>query len=62
MRFHISMPLRNGRYNCNYSEFFLQLAEVDKYMMKSRIFAPHRRYYVREMRIQAYTQLLESYA
>ena len=56
------MPLRNGRYNCNYSEFFLQLAEVDKYMMKSRIFAPHRRYYVREMRIQAYTQLLESYA
>jgi len=48
-------------YNCNYSEFFLQLAEVDKYMMKSRIFAPHRRFYVREMRIQAYAQLLESY-
>lgn len=48
-------------YNCNYSEFFLKLAEVDKYMMRSRIFAPHRRFYVREMRIQAYAQLLESY-
>jgi len=48
-------------YNCSYAEFFVNLAEVDKYMMKSKIFAPHRRFYVREMRIKAYTQLLESY-
>lgn len=30
-------------------------------MKRDRMFAQHYRYYVREMRIQAYTQLLESY-
>nr|QBH74010.1 26S proteasome non-ATPase regulatory subunit [Xibalbanus tulumensis] len=30
-------------------------------MKRDRLFAPHYRYYVREMRIMAYTQLLESY-
>ena len=30
-------------------------------MKQDRLLAPHCRYYVREMRIQAYTQLLESY-
>lgn len=30
-------------------------------MKKDWLFAPHYRYYVREMRIQAYSQLLESY-
>ena len=29
--------------------------------MTSRVLSPHTRYYVREMRILAYAQLLESY-
>lgn len=34
---------------------------VEQEMKKDWLFAPHYRYYVREMRIQAYSQLLESY-
>ena len=30
-------------------------------MKEDRFLSPHYRYYVREMRIHAYTQLLESY-
>ena len=37
------------------------LATVEQEMKKDWLFAPHYRYYVREMRIQAYSQLLESY-
>jgi 26S proteasome regulatory subunit N7 len=37
-------------------------AELEqKHLLPSRILAPHTRYYVREMRILAYSQLLESY-
>lgn len=36
-------------------------ALVEQEMKKDWLFAPHYRYYVREMRIQAYSQLLESY-
>lgn len=36
-------------------------AMVEQEMKKDWLFAPHYRYYVREMRIQAYSQLLESY-
>jgi len=31
------------------------------YLIPSRILSPHARFYVREMRILAYSQLLESY-
>jgi hypothetical protein len=31
------------------------------YLLPSRLLSPHTRYYVREMRILAYSQLLESY-
>ena len=31
------------------------------YLLPSRLLSPHTRYYVREMRILAYGQLLESY-
>ena len=37
------------------------LAEVEQTLIKDRLLAPHYTYYVREMRILAYTQLLESY-
>lgn len=36
-------------------------AWVEKELRHDRLLAPHYRYYVREMRILAYTQLLESY-
>ncbi|GAB5568204.1 26S proteasome non-ATPase regulatory subunit 6 [Prionailurus iriomotensis] len=36
-------------------------AVVEQEMKKDWLFAPHYRYYVREMRIHAYSQLLESY-
>jgi len=48
-------------YNCKYSDFFKRLAEVETELNHCRLFSPHYRYYVREMRILAYTQLLESY-
>ncbi|XP_031563146.1 26S proteasome non-ATPase regulatory subunit 6-like [Actinia tenebrosa] len=48
-------------YNCHYAQFFKALAEVEVLLKQDRLMASHYRYYVREMRILAYTQLLESY-
>ncbi|XP_022916893.1 26S proteasome non-ATPase regulatory subunit 6 [Onthophagus taurus] len=48
-------------YNCQYAEFFINLAKVEEILRKDYLLHPHYRYYVREMRILAYTQLLESY-
>ncbi|KAK7792050.1 hypothetical protein R5R35_014562 [Gryllus longicercus] len=48
-------------YNCQYAEFFKNLAVVEKLLKFDFFLFPHYRYYVREMRIMAYSQLLESY-
>lgn len=49
-------------YDCDYARFFQALADVEQtHLLTSRVLAPHARYYVREMRIIAYAQLLESY-
>jgi 26S proteasome regulatory subunit N7 len=49
-------------YNCRYDKFFVALATLEQtHLIPSRILSPHTRYYVREMRILAYAQLLESY-
>ncbi|XP_023213395.1 26S proteasome non-ATPase regulatory subunit 6-like [Centruroides sculpturatus] len=48
-------------FNCQYEKFFKNLANVETMLKRDRLLAPHYRYYVREMRILAYTQLLESY-
>lgn len=49
-------------YETNYSEFFSSLAQVEEtYLLPNPLLAPHARFYVREMRIKAYTQILESY-
>ncbi|ELU15978.1 hypothetical protein CAPTEDRAFT_152596 [Capitella teleta] len=48
-------------YTCQYKEFFQTLALVEQKMRYDRYLACHYRYYTREMRIQAYSQLLESY-
>ncbi|KAM0748303.1 proteasome 26S subunit [Meredithblackwellia eburnea MCA 4105] len=49
-------------YKCEYATFFRSLAEVEEHhLIPSRLLSVHSRYYVREMRIKAYAQLLESY-
>jgi len=49
-------------YDCHYDKFFIALATLEQtHLLPSRILSPHTRYYVREMRILAYSQLLESY-
>ncbi|KAJ3930831.1 MAG: 26S proteasome subunit RPN7-domain-containing protein [Lentinula lateritia] len=49
-------------YECHYDKFFHALARVEQeILLPSRILSPHARFYVREMRILAYAQLLESY-
>ncbi|CAG8625610.1 12456_t:CDS:2 [Gigaspora margarita] len=52
----------NSLYNCEYAKFFRSLADVERnHLRTSRYLFSHLRYYVREMRIIAYAQLLESY-
>jgi len=49
-------------YDCNYAKFFIALASLEQeLLLTSRVLSPHARYYVREMRILAYAQILESY-
>ncbi|KAK4051251.1 proteasome regulatory particle subunit [Microbotryomycetes sp. JL201] len=50
-------------WKCEYAAFFQALARVEEtHLLSSRLLSPHARYYVREMRIKAYAQLLESYS
>ena len=49
-------------FNGNYAQFFKSLALVEQKLKFDRFLAPHYRYYVREMRILAYSQQLESYS
>lgn len=48
-------------YNCHYSEFFINLTKVESYLRADYMANPHYHFFVREMRILAYIQLLESY-
>ncbi|CAO3646709.1 unnamed protein product [Mucor hiemalis] len=49
-------------YNCKYDQFFRSLAAIEQaHLRTSRYLLPHMRFYIREMRIAAYAQLLESY-
>ncbi|KAI9295045.1 PCI-domain-containing protein [Neoconidiobolus thromboides FSU 785] len=52
----------NSFYQCNYKEFFESLAAIEEvHIFNSSYIFPHHKYYIREMRIKAYSQLLESY-
>ena len=42
--------------------YLLNQAYVEQYMKKDRYLFAHYQYYIREMRIIAYNQLLESYS
>ncbi|PIL28151.1 hypothetical protein GSI_09688 [Ganoderma sinense ZZ0214-1] len=54
--------LMKNLYDSHYDKFFVALATLEQTHLKpNRILAPHTRYYIREMRILAYNQLLESY-
>ncbi|EIN06975.1 proteasome 26S subunit [Punctularia strigosozonata HHB-11173 SS5] len=54
--------LTKNLYDCHYDKFFVALATLEQtYLIPSRLLSPHTRFYVREMRILAYSQLLESY-
>jgi len=61
---HTNQDVKNylfSLYNCQYADFFKNLAQVEGLLRRDYFIYPHYRYYVREMRIMAYTQLLESY-
>jgi len=53
--------LMNSIYACNYSLFFNSLANITDGIKKDRFLSPHAGYYCKEMKIIAYTQMLESY-
>jgi len=49
-------------YESHYDKFFVALATLEQsFLLPSRLLSPHARFYVREMRILAYNQLLQSY-
>merc|ERR1711936_1344321 len=48
-------------YNCQYSDFFTALGKLEQIMKADRYLAPHYAYYVREIKVKDYAQLLESY-
>lgn len=48
-------------YDCQYNEFFRSLADIEQILQCDRLFSRHTTFYIREMRIMAYGQLLESY-
>ncbi|XP_033104060.1 26S proteasome non-ATPase regulatory subunit 6-like [Anneissia japonica] len=48
-------------YKCQYREFFKCLSALEPMLRNDRLMNVHYRYYVREIRILAYSQLLESY-
>lgn len=50
-------------YECRYADFFRCLASIEQDILtKDRYLVAHATYYVREMRIIAYNQLLQSYS
>ncbi|KAH9950320.1 PCI-domain-containing protein [Amylocystis lapponica] len=54
--------LTKNLYDSHYDKFFLALATLEQtHLLPSRLLSSHTRFYVREMRILAYSQLLESY-
>lgn len=58
-------PLANlvtSLYNGNYQSFFIALGKVeDNFLGQDRYLCEHRQWYVREMRLRGYQQLLQSY-
>jgi len=53
--------LLNSLYNSDYSSFFNALADITDKLCLDRYFSAHARHFCREMRIVAYSQMLDSY-
>ncbi|KAG5445262.1 26S proteasome non-ATPase regulatory subunit 6 [Clonorchis sinensis] len=49
-------------FECRYSDFYCYLAGMEQFMSCDRYLSQHTRYYVREMRILAFSQHLDSYS
>jgi len=52
----------NAFYSSDYAAFFVALAAITDHIKKDRYLAVHAKYFCREMRVKAYSQLLESYS
>ncbi len=62
MDFSSLASLVNSLYSGNYRNFFLALAAVEEnFLTQDRYLYEHRAYFVREMRLRGYQQLLQSY-
>jgi len=48
-------------YKCNYHQFFVSLAAISPQLKRDRYVAPHFNFFLREIRIVAYSQFLEPY-
>uniref|UniRef100_A0A183BWY7 26S proteasome non-ATPase regulatory subunit 6 n=1 Tax=Globodera pallida TaxID=36090 RepID=A0A183BWY7_GLOPA len=48
-------------YNSEYGQFFLALAEMEKYLKQDRYMNPHYQFYTRALRVRAYQQFLTPY-
>jgi 26S proteasome regulatory subunit N7 len=53
--------LLNSLYNCRYKDFFAAMVNLHPTLVANRYFSPHCRYIVREYRVLAYSQFLQSY-
>ena len=62
MDFSALATLVNSLYSGNYKSFFLSLAAVEEnFLTQDRYLFEHRAWFVREMRLRGYQQLLQSY-
>lgn len=52
----------NSLYLSDYKSFFIALAGVQQVLLEDRYLCAHTHYYIRELRIKAYAQLLQSYS
>lgn len=52
----------NSLYLSDYASFFVALAGVQQVLLEDRYLAAHAHYYIRELRVKAYQQLLQSYS
>lgn len=53
--------LMNGIYECRYKAFFQAIVNIDNSLILNRYLSRHMKYIVREFRVLAYSQYLESY-
>eukprot|EP00246_Nothoceros_aenigmaticus_P006612 TRINITY_DN19618_c0_g1_i1.p1 TRINITY_DN19618_c0_g1~~TRINITY_DN19618_c0_g1_i1.p1 ORF type:complete len:387 (+),score=69.05 TRINITY_DN19618_c0_g1_i1:72-1232(+) len=51
----------NALYSCQYKTFFIAFANLTDAIRSDRFLHPHFRYYMREVRMVAYSQFLEAY-